>query len=163
DEPCLRGATHLPRGGRPEGGERRTAPDVARGVPSRRPRPDRHLVERALRDSLRVPALDDPAPRRAAGRPLVGSRLAGLLGSPRTAFFGDTVTASVEFAGDTRTVVPGSVRFDGRFADYALVAHPTVDRNATGNTEYVVWTASLRCLRRACVPGTSHKRVHFPP
>ena len=35
--------------------------------------------------------------------------------SPRTPLFGDTVTARLEFAGDTRRVVPGSVRVDARF------------------------------------------------
>jgi hypothetical protein len=87
----------------------------------------------------------------------------GAVLSPRTPLFGDTVTARVEFAADTRRVVPGSVRFNGRFAPFRTVATPLVERKGTGTTEYVVWTARVRCLGKACLPTTSEKRVSFPP
>ena len=97
--------------------------------------------------------------REAPVRPI---RLGAVL-SPRTPLFGDTVTARVEFAADTRRVVPGSVRIEGRFAPFRTVAKPLLERKGTGTTEYVVWTARLRCLSRSCLPTRSEKRVSFPP
>jgi len=83
--------------------------------------------------------------------------------SPRTPLFGDTVTARLEFAGDTRRVVPGSVRVDARFGSYRTVAKPLLVRKIAGDAEYVVWTASLRCLARSCLAGKAEKRLTFPP
>jgi hypothetical protein len=82
---------------------------------------------------------------------------------PRTPLFGDTVTARVDFAADTRRVVPGSVRIEGRFAPFRPVAKPLVERKGTGTTEYVVWTARLRCLGKTCLPKQSERRMTFPP
>ena len=87
----------------------------------------------------------------------------GAVLSPRTPLFGDTVTARVDFAADTRQIVPGSVRMTGRFAPFRTVAKPLVQRKGTGTTEYVVWTATLRCLNRNCLPKQSEKRVAFRP
>ena len=87
----------------------------------------------------------------------------GAVLSPRTPLFGDTVTARVDFAGDTREVVPGSVRITGRFASFRTVAKPLIERKGAGTTEYVVWTAKLRCLNRKCLPKQSQKRVSFRP
>jgi hypothetical protein len=83
--------------------------------------------------------------------------------TPRTPLFGDTVTARVEFAADTRKVVPGSVRVEGQFAPFRKVARALVEREGAGDTEYVVWTARLRCLGKTCLPKGSERRVSFPP
>jgi hypothetical protein len=98
------------------------------------------------------------SPRDATARPI---RVGALL-TPRTPLFGDTVTAQVEFAGDARRIVPGSVRVQGTFSPFRKVAKPVLVRKVAGDAEYVVWTASLRCLDRFCVPGKSEKRVRFP-
>ena len=86
----------------------------------------------------------------------------GAVLTPRTPLFGDTVTARVEFAADTRRVVPGSVHIAGRFAPFRTVAKPLVERKGTGTTEYVVWTARLRCLNKSCLPKSAQKRFSFP-
>jgi hypothetical protein len=86
----------------------------------------------------------------------------GAVLSPRTPLFGDTVTARVEFAADSRRVVPGSVRVEGTFAPFRTVAKALVERKGTGKTEYVVWTARLRCLSKSCLPKGSQRRVTFP-
>jgi hypothetical protein len=88
-------------------------------------------------------------------------RLGALL-TPRTPLFGDTVTAQVEFAGDARRIVPGSVRVQGDFAPFRKIAKPVLVRKVAGDAEYVVWTARLRCLDRRCVPGKADTRVTFP-
>jgi hypothetical protein len=87
----------------------------------------------------------------------------GAVLSPRTPLFGDTVTARVDFAGDGRQVVPGSVRITGRFAPFRTIAKPLLERKGAGTTEYVVWTAKLRCLSKKCLPKQSEKRVSFRP
>jgi hypothetical protein len=87
----------------------------------------------------------------------------GAVLSPRTPLFGDTVTARVDFAADAREVVPGSVRVAGTFAPFRTVAKPLIERKGTGTTEYVVWTARLRCLNKKCLPKQSEKRVSFKP
>ena len=99
------------------------------------------------------------SPHRAPVRPI---RVGAVL-SPRTPLFGDTVTARVDFAADRRRVVPGSVRINGRFAPFRTVAKPRVERKGAGTTEYVVWTARLRCLSKACAPRGSERRLGFPP
>jgi len=86
----------------------------------------------------------------------------GTVLTPRTPLFGDTVTAQVEFAGDTRRIVPGSVRVDSTFSPFRKIAQPVLVRKVAGDAEYVVWTASLRCLDRLCVPGKADRRVTFP-
>ena len=86
----------------------------------------------------------------------------GAVLTPRTPLFGDTVTAQVQFAGDSAKVVPGSVRVEGDFSPYREVSTPVLVRRVAGNAEYVVWTAKLRCLDRECVPGKAKKRMTFP-
>jgi hypothetical protein len=87
----------------------------------------------------------------------------GAVLTPRTPLFGDTVTARVDFAADTRRIVPGSVRVEGRFDPFRTVAKPVVARKGAGTTEYVVWTAKLRCLNKSCLPKQTDRRVAFPP
>jgi hypothetical protein len=87
----------------------------------------------------------------------------GAVLSPRTPLFGDTVIARVDFAADTREVVPGSVRITGGFAPFRTVATPLIERKGAGTTEYVVWTARLRCLSKQCLPKRSEKRLSFKP
>jgi hypothetical protein len=86
----------------------------------------------------------------------------GAILSPRTPLFGDTVTARVEFAADTRRVVPGSVHVAARFAPFRTVAKPQLQRKGTGTTEYVVWSARLRCLGTPCLPKRAEKRISLP-
>ena len=86
----------------------------------------------------------------------------GTVLTPRTPLFGDTVTAQVEFAGDARRIVPGSVRVQGDFAPFRTIAKPVLVHKIAGDADYVVWTASLRCLDRWCVPGKADTRVTFP-
>ncbi len=98
------------------------------------------------------------SPNDTAARPV---RVGALL-TPRTPLFGDTVTAQVQFAGDADRIVPGSVRVQGAFGRYRKVSAPVLVRKTAGNAEYVVWTARLRCLESACVPGRAKKRMTFP-
>jgi hypothetical protein len=86
----------------------------------------------------------------------------GTLLTPRTPLFGDTVTAQVEFAGDARHIVPGSVQVQSTFSPFRKIESPVLVRKVAGDAEYVVWTAKLRCLDRACLLGKSDQRVTFP-
>ena len=102
--------------------------------------------------------LTTQSPHGSRARPVrVGAEL-----TPRTPLFGDTVTAQVEFAGDVKKIVPGSVRVASTFGPYRKVSEPVLVRKVAGDAEYVVWTAKLRCLDRLCVPGKAEKRVTFP-
>jgi len=83
--------------------------------------------------------------------------------TPRTHLFGDTVTARISIAADRRRVEPGSVRIDGSFGAYTVVAAPALERREGEATEYVVWTVRLRCLKSACVSGKAGRRVVFAP
>ena len=92
------------------------------------------------------------------GRPIrVDTALA-----PRTHLFGDTVTARINIATDSRRVDVDSVRIDGSFGAYKVVAPPVVERRTGEATEYVVWRVRLRCLTSACVAGRAGRRFVFP-
>jgi hypothetical protein len=82
--------------------------------------------------------------------------------SPHTQLFGDTVTARVAIAVDVDQIALGSLRVDGKFGPYQKIGTATVLRSQAGGTGYVVWTARLRCLDAACLPGKAGKRVLFP-
>jgi hypothetical protein len=82
--------------------------------------------------------------------------------SPHTQLFGDTVTARVAIAVDVDRIALGSLRVDGKFGPYQRIGAATVRRSQAGGTGYVVWSARLRCLDAACLPGKTGKRVLFP-
>jgi hypothetical protein len=82
--------------------------------------------------------------------------------SPHTQLFGDTVTARVAIAIDVDQIALDSLRVDGKFGPYQKIATATVRRSQADGTGYVVWTAMLRCLDAACLPGKAGKRVVFP-
>lgn len=82
--------------------------------------------------------------------------------SPRPQLFGDTLTARVEVAADTDRVDPASIRVQARFRVYRPVTPPTIRHRTLRGAEYISWTATLRCLEVACLPGEDGKRVTFP-
>jgi hypothetical protein len=82
--------------------------------------------------------------------------------APRTHLFGDTVTARINVATDSRRVEADSVRMNGSFGAYKVVAPPIVERRQGNATEYVVWRVRLRCLTSACVAGRAGRRFVFP-
>jgi len=83
--------------------------------------------------------------------------------SPHTQLFGDTVTARVAIAVDVDQIALRSLRVEGEFRQYQTTGAATVRRSQVGRTGYVVWTARLRCLDAACLPGKAGKRIVFPP
>jgi hypothetical protein len=84
--------------------------------------------------------------------------------SPRAVLFGDTLTAHLEVASDSRRVDPSSVRIEERFGRYRPVAPPLVRRREIRGTEYLSWTATLRCLEIGCLPaGDGQTRVRLGP
>jgi hypothetical protein len=84
--------------------------------------------------------------------------------SPRALLFGDTLTAQLEVASDSRRVDPSSVRIVERFGRYRPVAPPTLRRREIRGTEYLSWTATLRCLGVGCLPsGEGQTRVRLGP
>ncbi len=74
---------------------------------------------------------------------------------PGTHAFGDTVSAHVAVVVDNRTVQPGSVRVDTKFAPYEVVGPETVERVDAGATSVVRFSYVLRCLGEGCDPGES--------
>jgi hypothetical protein len=100
-----------------------------------------------------------PAVDLSAGDPL---RVAAAV-SPRTPLFADTVTARIEIAADTHRIEPESVRVVSRFAPFADVASPVVERRKAPGAEFVSWSVALRCLDDTCRPRNTAKRATFPP
>ena len=82
--------------------------------------------------------------------------------SPHTQLFGDTVTARVAIVVDIDQIAFSSLHVDGKFGPYQKIGTTTVRRSQAGGTGYVIWTARLRCLDAACLPGNAGKRVRFP-
>lgn len=71
--------------------------------------------------------------------------------SPRSLFFGDTVTGLVEVTLDPRRVDPDSVRVESDFAPWKLVARPERVRRDQGATTSLRFSYVLRCLGNRCV------------
>ncbi len=69
--------------------------------------------------------------------------------SPRDPQFGDTVTATVDVAIDSRRVDPGSVRVESSFAPYRVVSS-TRDVRRAGNVTVIRVEYRLRCLDAVC-------------
>lgn len=71
--------------------------------------------------------------------------------SPRSVFFGDTVTAFVEVTLDRSRVDPDSVRVQADFSPWKPVANPERLRRDAETTTYVRMSFLLRCLTSACI------------
>ena len=83
--------------------------------------------------------------------------------SPRSALFGDTVTARIDVVLDRRRVEPDSVRVLATFSPWALVAEPERVRKDAGTTTHVGTTFVLRCLTSPCVPPNETAQLTLPP
>jgi hypothetical protein len=83
--------------------------------------------------------------------------------SPRALLFGDTLTAHLTVAADSRRVDTSSVRIEARFGRYRPVAPPAVERQEIRGAEYISWTATLRCLDLECLPGDGATRARVGP
>jgi hypothetical protein len=73
--------------------------------------------------------------------------------TPRSALFGDTLTASVDVLVDRRRVDPARVTVAAAFAPYRVSGVPTVTRHAVGPAEQVTFTYRLTCLDDGCLPS----------
>jgi len=71
--------------------------------------------------------------------------------SPRSVFFGDTVTALVEVTLDRNRVDPDSIRIETDFPPWKRVATPERLRRDRGTTTSLRISFVLRCLGNACV------------
>lgn len=78
--------------------------------------------------------------------------------SPRSVFFGDTVTAFVHVTLDRNRVDPDSVRVEADFAPWKRVASPERMRQDQGSTTSLRFTYALRCLGMRCI-STEESRV----
>ena len=83
--------------------------------------------------------------------------------SPQALLFGDSVTAHLNVAADTRRIDTSSVRIEARFGRYRPVAPPTVQRQEIRGAEYISWTATLRCLDLGCLPSDGETRARVGP
>jgi len=71
--------------------------------------------------------------------------------SPRSVFFGDTVSALVEVTLDRNRVDPDSVRVEADFAPWKPVARPERSRSDVGTTTSLRFSYVLRCLGNRCI------------
>jgi hypothetical protein len=71
--------------------------------------------------------------------------------SPRSVFFGDTVTALVEVTLDRNRVDPDSVRIETDFSPWQRVGNPERLRRDEATTTYLRMSFVLRCLTSACI------------
>lgn len=114
----------------------------------------------ALGAAVAVAALRTPgqAPVRLAGpRVAVQKSLSAL-----DTGVADTVRASADVSVDTRRVDEASVRVDGSFAPYEVVAtRRSVERTGRVSIFHVEYAVS--CLSIACVSGRAYRTVSFAP
>jgi hypothetical protein len=82
---------------------------------------------------------------------------------PNTALFGDTVTARLSLVTEEDLVDMSSLKVYASFGPFRAVSAPETDRRKVGSTEYIVWSATLRCLEVSCVPPRKGKRYTFTP
>lgn len=104
-------------------------------------------------EGVQVPIPADPAPAIQADTTL----------SPRPAVFGDTVTARVDVALDSRRIDADSVRMATDFAPWAPIAKPRRTRREGETTTHIRSTWMLRCLASACLPPGQPLRVTLEP
>lgn len=95
---------------------------------------------------------------RAAGAAPIAA--GGTLG-PRSHLFGDTLVARIDVTVDRRFVDPRRIHVASSFAPYTSGGETVTRRNA-GETTYLRFETSLRCLQEACLPGAEQKRFAFP-
>lgn len=81
--------------------------------------------------------------------------------SPRSLFFGDTLTAHVDVEVDRRRAIPGSVRIKGEFAPWSLVGVPVRIRRDAGGTTVIRMTYVLRCVISPCIPPRETAPLEF--
>jgi hypothetical protein len=82
--------------------------------------------------------------------------------SPASALFGDRIVAEVDVYTDGSRIESRSVRFDGSFAPYRVVA-TKVDRSSRDGISLLRRRYTLQCLTRACLPPRGETRViRFP-
>jgi hypothetical protein len=83
--------------------------------------------------------------------------------TPRTALFGDTVTARVDVALDHDRVDPGSVRIATDFTPWTAISKPDRMRRAGKTTTHLRTTFVLRCLASVCGPPGRALPYSFDP
>ena len=71
--------------------------------------------------------------------------------APRSVFFGDTVTASVEVTLDRNRVDPESVSVETDFSPWKPIADPELRRSDRGDTTSLRFSYVLRCLGSRCI------------
>ena len=81
--------------------------------------------------------------------------------TPRTHLFGDPVTAEVQAVAPSAAAAGMTIKTD--FAPYVIVGPVEVERAPAGAQTEVRWRWHLECLRRACLPGETQRRVVFGP
>lgn len=82
---------------------------------------------------------------------------------PRTALFGDTVSAIVDVTLDRQRVDPDSVRVAAEFAPWELAGAPERVRRDAGPATYLRTTYRIRCLTGACIPNNQSMATAFGP
>jgi hypothetical protein len=73
--------------------------------------------------------------------------------SPRSALFGDPLTAQAVVVVDRRVVDAGSLRLDGTFGSYVTSTPPHVTRTDDGPVTRIVYRYRLQCLTGNCLPS----------
>ena len=82
---------------------------------------------------------------------------------PRTALFGDTISAIVDVTLDRERVDPASVRVAAEFTPWELVGPPERSRRDAGTATYLRTTYRIRCLTGACLPNADSTATDFEP
>jgi hypothetical protein len=83
--------------------------------------------------------------------------------SPRSALFGDTITAWIDLTFDHSRFDPANVRITTSFAPWTAIGGPKIAREDAGSTTFMRTTYTLRCLVAICVPSHELTRYDFKP
>jgi hypothetical protein len=83
--------------------------------------------------------------------------------SERIVAFGDTITARVDVAVDTRQVDPDAVRVRATFEAWRRVGRAVLERQDAGSSSHLRVTYVLRCAKQACVPERDTLPFDFDP
>jgi hypothetical protein len=81
--------------------------------------------------------------------------------SPRAAYFGDPITATLRVSVDPRRVDPAQVALTARFAPFAPEAPPRRTAISTGGTTVVTYVFRLECFQRTCLPSQQGTSLEF--
>lgn len=83
--------------------------------------------------------------------------------SDRIVAFGDTITARVDVALDSRHVDPEAVRVRATFGPWLRVRPARYERTDAGSSTHLRVTYVLRCIKQACVPERDILPFDFDP